>query len=299
MSDAAPRTILDVRPEEDFLAGHAPGAVNIPAPELAARVHELPPKGAAIALFDDDPDRLAIVSRMLHERGYAVEETRLGLDDLSERGPSRARLWQPSPFLVEALERIGVSGPIRITGQVQACRVPRVACNPRPTEARLASKPWHPGGRAMDLACGSGREAVWLALAGYEVEAIDVLPDALERAEDLARRSGVRLTTIRQDLRRSPALPQARYDLVTVLRFLHRPLLSAIRESVAPGGFVVYEAFHRRDAAKGRRPLKDDHTLEDGELAAAFAGYEAFIARDGVERDGRAFSQFLGRRGHI
>jgi SAM-dependent methyltransferase len=147
----------------------------------------------------------------------------------------------------------------------------------------------------MDLACGSGREAVWLALAGYEVEAIDVLPDALERAADLARRSGVRLTAILQDLKRSPTLPQARYDLVAVLRFLHRPLLGAIRESVAPGGWVVYEAFHRRDAAKGRR-LKEAHTLEDGELAAAFAGYDTLIARDGVERDGRVFSQLLGRR---
>jgi len=267
MSESARRSILDVRAEEDFLAGHAPGAVNIPAPELARRAHELPPKGAAISLFDDDPARLAIVSERLRERGYVVEETWLGLADLDERGPSRARLWQPSPFLVEALERIG---------------------------ALAGAAP--PRGRALDLACGCGREAVWLALAGYEVEAIDALPDALERAEDLARRSGARLTTIRQDLKRSPALPPARYDLVTVLRFLHRPLLPAIRESVAPGGFVVYEAFHRRDAAKGRRRLKDDHTLEDGELAAAFAGCEALIARDGVERGGRTFSQFLGRR---
>ncbi|NJL30478.1 MAG: class I SAM-dependent methyltransferase [Phycisphaerales bacterium] len=42
----------------------------------------------------------------------------------------------------------------------------------------------------MDIACGSGRDAVWLAMQGYEVDGLDVLPDALERASDLAHRHG-------------------------------------------------------------------------------------------------------------
>jgi hypothetical protein len=121
--------------------------------------------------------------------------------------------------------------------------------------------------------------------------------------------------------------------MVIVFRFLHRPLLPAIGRSVAPGGFIVYEAFHRRDAgASGRdrhggggggravgspaaSPPKAGppragaagsnnkecrgglgRTLQDGELAAGFDGFEPLIARDGVERDGRVFSQLLARR---
>ena len=177
--------------------------------------------------------------------------------------------------------------------------------------------------RALDLACGAGREAVYLAWAGYEVDAVDVLPDALARAQDLARRCGVRLSTIQQDLKRSPALPAERYDMVIVFRFLHRPLLPAIGRSVAPGGFIVYEAFHRRDAGASGRARHGGggggravgspaasaagsnnkgcrgglgRTLQDGELAAAFDGFEPLIARDGVERDGRVFSQLLAQR---
>jgi SAM-dependent methyltransferase len=177
--------------------------------------------------------------------------------------------------------------------------------------------------RALDLACGAGREAVYLALAGYEVDAVDALPDALERAQDLARRCGVRLSTIQQDLKRSPTLPAEGYDMVIVFRFLHQPLLPAIGRSVAAGGFIVYEAFHRRDAAASGRaghggggggravgsPAASaagsnnkgccgglGRTLQDGELAAAFDGFEPLIARDGVERDGRVFSQLLARR---
>jgi len=261
------RPVLDVRPAEAFAAGHAPGAANIPAKELAARAHELPPKGAAIDLFDADPADLAVAAYMLRKRGYAVREVRLSASELCECGPSRARLWQPSPFLVEALECIRTQ---RSAGAA--------------------------AGRALDLACGSGRDAAYLALAGYAVEAIDRLPDALERARDLARRSGVQVETVQQDLRRSPTLPAERYDLVAVVRFLHRPLLPVIRQAVAPGGYIVYEAFHRRDADQGRRSLKAGHVLEDGELAAAFAGFEPLIVRDGIERDGRVFSQLLARR---
>ena len=133
-------------------------------------------------------------------------------------------------------------------------------------------------------------------MAGWQVDAVDVLPDALLRAEDLARRSGVAIHTIQQDLRHD-ALPEFQYDLVTVFRFLHRPALAAIGGSVAGEGVIVYEAFNRRDTGGGaEKPLKDSRTLEDGELAAAFSDFEILLERDGVEREGRIFSQFIGRR---
>jgi SAM-dependent methyltransferase len=267
MSEAALVPIVDVRPQAVFAAGHAAGAANIPLEELAQRTHELPPKGAAGRVFDGDPARQRRAAAALRRRGYAVAEASPVPADLRESGPSRARLWQPSPFLVEALDCI---------------------------RAHAGTHPLQ--GRALDVACGAGREAVYLALAGYQVDAIDVLPDALARARDLARRYGVALHTMRQDLKREPVLPAGRYDLVTVLRFLHRPLLPVIGRSVAPGGYLVYEAFHRRDAAEGRRRLKAGHALADGELAAAFDEFQVLVARDGVERDGRVFSHLLARR---
>ena len=147
------------------------------------------------------------------------------------------------------------------------------------------------------MACGSGREAVWLAMAGWQVDALDVLPDALLRSEDLARRSGVAIHTIQQDLRHD-TLPEFQYDLVTVFRFLHRPALATIRESVAGEGVIVYEAFNRRDSGGGgeAKPLKPARLLQDGELAAAFSDFEILLERDGVERERRVFSQFIGRR---
>jgi len=251
--------ILDVRREEIFLAGHAPGAASIPLEQLKLRTQELPPKGATVPLFDDDADRLASAAHMLRDRGYEVRELTLLASALAETGPARGRLWRPSPFLVEAMETI------------------------------RGAAPHAPPGRGLDLACGSGREAVWLALQGYEVDAVDILPDALARAEDLAARSGVRLRTVRQDLRREAALPRELYDLVIVFRFLHRPLLPATAQAVAPGGCIVYESFHKSDPRAPRG-------LADGELPAAFAGFDILLARDGVSREGRRFSQLLARK---
>jgi tellurite methyltransferase len=273
-------TILDVRPEKAFLEGHSPEAASIPLEELKSRTHELPPKGAEIALFDVDPARVAMARQFLAPRGYAVRAASPRTSDLSQSGPSRVRLWQASRFLIEALERIG----------------------PPPPEGRLA----------LDLACGAGREAVHLALAGWDVNAIDILPDALERASDLARRRGTAIRVQRLDLRRAPDLPAGKYDLATVFRFLHRPLLPAIARCLAPGGFIVYESFHAGDAGRANRsgsprpgqpgsarPARAAGAgagLRDGELPAAFEGFETLIARDAVPRGGRLYSQFLARK---
>jgi len=314
-------TILDVRSGARFAAGHAPGAANIPLEELGKRLHELPPKGAAVRVFDDDPERRRAAADALRLRGYEVREAALVPEDLCETGPARARLWQPSPFLVEALDvicaRVAAEQPPLLRGGSPDTPVLRGGSPDPPRQTRMASAapvPCAAGqetrraesasraeccGRppiALDIACGAGRDAVYMAMCGYAVEAIDVLPDALERARDLARRHGVNLTTIEQDLRRAPALPTGRYDVVVVMRFLHRPLIPAIGRSVVAGGFIVCEAFNWRDAPPGRKPPRAGGALADGELAAAFAGFDPLIARDGLQRGGRAFSQLLARR---
>jgi tellurite methyltransferase len=146
------------------------------------------------------------------------------------------------------------------------------------------------------VACGSGRDAAYLAVRGFEVEAIDVLPDALSRAEDLARRSGVSIRTRVQDLEREPVLPRDRYHLLVVFRFLQRSLFPALRDAIRPGGYVVYETFHELNARTGRKPRSPDHLLSDGELARAFEGFDVLIQREAQERDGRFFSSLLARK---
>lgn len=102
-----------------------------------------------------------------------------------------------------------------------------------------------PPGTALDLGCGEGGDAVWLALRGWRVTAVDVSPTALRRAAEHAADAGVgdRVTTERHELGRS--FPGGTYDLVAAA-FLHSPVElpreDVVRQAaaaVAPGGRLV------------------------------------------------------------
>jgi tellurite methyltransferase len=260
--------LLDVRPESDFLSAHEPGAASIPLEELPARIHELPPANVSLRVIDSDPNRSGAAAEFLSRRGHVIEIVPWQPLLRGELGRSGTRLWRPNPFLVESMEAI------------------------RTAAVHLQEKKR----RAMDVACGSGRDAVFLALQGYDVLAIDLLPDALDRAADLARRNNVAVMTHAMDVEAGPALPPGSFDLVTVFRFLYRPLFPLLRNAVAPGGFLVYETFHERNSDTGLGPKNPAHLLKTGELASAFAGIEVLICRDAFEREGRFFSSLLARR---
>lgn len=102
-----------------------------------------------------------------------------------------------------------------------------------------------PPGRALDLGCGEGGDAVWLAMRGWRVTAVDVSATVLDRVRQLAAASGVGDWVIaeRHDLART--FPNGAFDLVTAL-FLHSPLdfqreqvLRQSARAVAPGGMLL------------------------------------------------------------
>ncbi|MFG3685241.1 class I SAM-dependent methyltransferase [Micromonospora sp. NPDC047740] len=102
-----------------------------------------------------------------------------------------------------------------------------------------------PPGTALDLGCGEGGDAIWLAGQGWQVTAVDISTTALDRLTAEAARAGVasRITVARHDLTR--AFPAGRYDLVSA-QFLQSPLelpreavLRAAARAVAPGGRLL------------------------------------------------------------
>ncbi|HEY6195196.1 MAG TPA: class I SAM-dependent methyltransferase, partial [Candidatus Eisenbacteria bacterium] len=127
-----------------------------------------------------------------------------------------------------------------------------------------------PPGRALDVAAGSGRAAVLLALHGWEVEAWDVDARALEMAREFAGRMGVRIVTRERDLEAGPlAPPEPPFDVVVVIRYLHRELFGWLERALAPGGALVYETFRAGQERFGH-PRRARHLLQPGELARAF-----------------------------
>jgi len=143
-----------------------------------------------------------------------------------------------------------------------------------------------PRGRALDLACGTGRDAVFLATEGFDVEAWDVDRDALARAQDLANRNAVTVATRETDLETDGVtLPVARFALVTCFRYLHRPLFPAMAAALAPGGHLVIETYRRGQERFGK-PRRPRFLLEPGELLAAFPTLEVLRYEEPSPPDG-------------
>ena len=260
-------SILDLRPADVFVRGHLPGAANIPADILFQNVFLLPPKGGSLQLYHNDGETAGQVAAVLQTRGYqAAILPEVDTTQLTEQGPARVRLWLPSPFLVEAWNTVspGLARPIHI----------------------------------MDIGCGSGRDAVWLASQGCDVRAVDVLPDALENARKLAEFENVRIQTICQDVLKEPPSLQ-NVNVVCLIRFAHIRAVGPLLRGLPRGSYVVVEAFHARDASSGKGGRKMDRIFADGELRTMLEGrlgFEVVQGYDGVERAGRWFTTAVARR---
>ncbi len=119
-------------------------------------------------------------------------------------------------------------------------------------------------GRALDVAGGTGRHALWLARRGLEVTIADVSDVGLSIAAAEAARAGLPLTTVQIDLERSP-LPPGPWDLILCFNYLHRPLFESFARELAPGGLLVVAHPTRSNLQRHARPSAA-HLLDDGEL---------------------------------
>ncbi|NUB91719.1 class I SAM-dependent methyltransferase [Haloterrigena sp. SYSU A558-1] len=97
-----------------------------------------------------------------------------------------------------------------------------------------------PDGRALDVATGTGRNALFLAERGYDVDAIDISDAAIERARDRADERGLEVNWRRADLA-DVELPTDEYDVLTVSFFAALEHLPDCKDALAPGGVLVYE----------------------------------------------------------
>jgi SAM-dependent methyltransferase len=143
------------------------------------------------------------------------------------------------------------------------------------------------GGPVLDLACGSGRNALAVAAAGLPVVGLDRDRARLFALAHTARERGLRVRLLRADLEGGHGVPlaSASCGAVLVFRYLHRPLASEIERVLRPGGLLLYETFtlHHREVAQ--HPRNPAFLLEVGELQRLFVGLEVLEAEEArVER---------------
>lgn len=150
-----------------------------------------------------------------------------------------------------------------------------------PTDFVRAQLPWlqkllPAGATALDVATGTGRNAVYLARHGMTVTAIDVSPVGLQLARRLAADQGVdpaRVIFQEADLE-SVELPRAHFDLVLDSHYLQRSLFPGLAAALKPGGILAFETFCRSTPV---HPMKPEFLLRPNELLTAFPGLQVLL----------------------
>ncbi len=133
-------------------------------------------------------------------------------------------------------------------------------------------------GLALDLACGSGANAIMLARHGLTVRAMDISSVAIARLAAYASEHQLPITATVRDVVSEPP-GQDSYDVIVVCRFLDRSLIPALRQALRPDGLIYYQTFiHERTTTQG--PENPDFLLSANELLTLFSGLRIYCYRE-------------------
>ncbi|WP_051678536.1 methyltransferase domain-containing protein [Thiomicrospira pelophila] len=261
---------LDCRSLQEYSAGHFPNAAFFSWPELQHRLNELPAAPANLGLIAPEA-QLGLILTFLREKGYKISACLTDIEFANLKAPGlvvgvkSTRLWSPNPLLQQVNEKNLLTF--------------------------LHSEPLN----ALDLGCGGGRDAVYLAEQGWQVTAIDQQARVIQRAKTLAKHNGVDVNWHCCDLRSQDCLPNQSFDLILMNRFLNRSLYPYMRAHTRPGGYVLISTFAEGAEVFGS-PKNPNLLIKKHELAKEFAEFEVIVDKISRIEDGRPVASFLARR---
>lgn len=164
-----------------------------------------------------------------------------------------------------------------------------------PTEFLRDNLRMLPIGKVLVLPMEEGRNAVFLARNGFQVEGVDYSDVALQKAKRLARDNGVSVTGINADLNEY-VIPRESYDVIVNINFHRKRVAGQIKQALKRGGIVLYESYTVDQLANiSNRSARRDYMLERGELRELFKDFEVITYRE--TNDGkRAVASLVARK---
>jgi len=264
--------LIDCRSESAFQQSHHKLAINIPTKELLAQMHLLPRNTIPIRLCGLG-DELEQAKAFLQEKGYQIvevikwssemEKQLVNIDQLGQ-GNSSVFYWQPASVVQKFID-----------------------LNVEKT------------GRGLDIGCGAGRDSVFLAKHGWQMLGVDRNPEALQRMGLLAKSQNVQVDHCLLDTETGGdpfvQFDDQSFDLVCVVRYLHRPLFPYIKRLLKSDGYIVYQTFMQGCEAFGS-PKNPNFLLKPNELAEIFQDYRIMLNEVIHLDDGRPMSMFIAQK---
>ena len=152
-----------------------------------------------------------------------------------------------------------------------------------------------PVGRVLDVAMGNGRNAIYLAKAGFEVEGVDSSPEAVSNAMESSQKAGVSVKAEIADLEDSYIINKNTYDVIICFNYLQRSLIPQIKEGLRTGGIIVYETFIV-DQAQFGHPRNPEYLLKHNELLDSFREFRCLRYREGIIENKKAIASIIAQK---
>jgi SAM-dependent methyltransferase len=149
------------------------------------------------------------------------------------------------------------------------------------------------GGRALDLAGGAGRHAIWLSRQNWRVTLTDISEAGIALARENAGSLAGQMELRTGDLRTFSA-SQERYDLVLVFFYLDRAIFPEIVKSLQPAGILVYKTYTTVNPKPGHGPMDPAFLLQPGELLRSFSRLQILFYRETIR--GRGVAELVARK---
>ena len=150
-------------------------------------------------------------------------------------------------------------------------------------------------GKALDIAMGNGRNAIYLAKRGFDVEGVDISQGQISVALSAAQEEGVTIKARVVDLEGGYRIEKGVYDVIICFNYLQRSLIPQIKDGVRRGGMVVYETFII-DQVQFGKPRNPDFLLKYNELLNLFRDLRCLRYREGIIENRKAIASLVAQK---
>ena len=153
-------------------------------------------------------------------------------------------------------------------------------------------------GKTLVLAMGEGRNAIFLAENGFDVDGCDISKVAVEKSKSLARENNVKLNAFVADLEKYK-IPSNKYDLITCIYYTQKNLIPQIKNGLKKGGMVLFETYtidQLEYGADAPGPKNPAYLLRHNELLDFFRDFHILYYREGEIADNKSVASLIAQK---
>ena len=152
-----------------------------------------------------------------------------------------------------------------------------------------------PKGRVLDVAMGKGRNALYLAKHGFEVEGVDINETSVKECREVASKRRLKIKAQVVDLT-GYRISSNTYDVILCFNYLQRDLIPQMKTGLKKGGIILYQTFLIDQHIKFGKPKHKEYCFEHNELLRFFQDFRVIYHKEGFVTEEKAVASLVAQK---